>query len=313
LKKSKVRTTRRRPARTRRKRSTVAELIRSVAQRLKRAKLVFAHGTSDPVAEAAFLVGETLGIHPDHVDARAGMAVTAVQEKKISALVERRIRTRKPAAYLLNRIYMRGVPFTIDERAIVPRSYLGEILDSETFAGESFSLLPDALSIRSVLDLCTGSGCLAILAALRFPKAKVDAVELSKDAIEVARRNVADHRLKKRVRLLRGDLFAPTKGARYDLIISNPPYVDREGMAALPPECRHEPRLAFDGGRDGLSVVRRILDEAGRHLTANGGLLCEIGRGRALIERAYPDKRFLWLDTEESEAEVFWLDADQLR
>jgi ribosomal protein L3 glutamine methyltransferase len=313
LKKSKVRTTRRRPARTRRKRSTVAELIRSVAQRLKRAKLVFAHGTSDPVAEAAFLVGETLGIHPDHVDARAGMAVTAVQEKKISALVERRIRTRKPAAYLLNRIYMRGVPFTIDERAIVPRSYLGEILDSETFAGESFSLLPDALSIRSVLDLCTGSGCLAILAALRFPKAKVDAVELSKDAIEVARRNVADHRLKKRVRLLRGDLFAPTKGARYDLIISNPPYVDREGMAALPPECRHEPRLAFDGGRDGLSVVRRILDEAGRHLTANGGLLCEIGRGRALIERAYPELSFLWLDTEESEGEVFWLGADQLR
>jgi ribosomal protein L3 glutamine methyltransferase len=195
----------------------------------------------------------------------------------------------------------------------VPRSYLGEILDSETFAGESFSLLPDADSIGNVLDLCTGSGCLAILAALRFPKAKVDAVELSKDAIEVARKNVADHRLKKRVRLLRGDLFAPLKGARYDLIISNPPYVDDKGMAALPPECRHEPQLAFDGGRDGLSVVRRILDEAGRHLNANGGLLCEIGRGRALIERAYPDVRFLWLDTEESEGEVFWLDANQLR
>jgi ribosomal protein L3 glutamine methyltransferase len=275
--------------------------------------LVFAHGTSDPVAEAAFLVGETLGIHPDHVDVRAGMAVTAAQQKRVSALIARRIRSRKPAAYLLKRIYMRGVPFYIDERAIVPRSYLGEIIDSETFTGESFSLLPEADSIGHVLDLCTGSGCLAILAALRFPNAKVDAVEVSKDAIEVARRNVADHRLKKRVRLLRGDLFAPTKAARYDLVIATPPDVDREGMAALPPECRHEPQLAFDGGRDGLSVVRRILDEAGRHLNNGGGLVCEIGRGRALIERAYPDKRFLWLDTEASSGEVFWLDADQLR
>ena len=313
MKKRKVRAPRRKLASSRPKRLSVAELIRATALRLKRAKLVFAHGTSDPVAEAAFLVGETLGIHPDHIDARAGMALTAAQEKKIAALAERRIRTRKPAAYLLKRIYMRGVPFTIDERAIVPRSYLGEILDSETFAGESFSLVREPAAIGTVLDLCTGSGCLAILAALRFPKAKIDAVELSKDAIEVGRRNVADHRLKKRVRLLRGDLFAPTKAARYDLIISNPPYVDREGMASLPPECRREPQLAFDGCGDGLSVVRRILDEAGRHLNEGGGLLCEIGRGRALIERAYPDKRFLWLDTEASSGEVFWLDADQLQ
>jgi ribosomal protein L3 glutamine methyltransferase len=241
------------------------------------------------------------------------MAVTAAQQKKISALVERRIRTRKPAAYLLNRIYMRGVPFYIDERAIVPRSYLGEILESELFAGESFSLVRESGAIKNVLDLCTGSGCLAILAAFRFPKAKVDGVELSKDAADVARRNVADHRLKKRVRILRGDLFAPVDAARYDLIIANPPYVDDQGVAALPPECRHEPQLAFAGGSDGLSVIRRILDEAGRHLNEGGGLLCEIGRGRATLERAYPQMRFLWLDTEESSGEVFWLDADQFR
>ena len=312
MKKRKARAPRRRRAPSRPKRPAVAGLIRSTALRLKRAKLVFAHGTSDPVAEAAFLVGETLGIHPDHIDARAGMTVTAAQQKRISALADRRIRTRKPAAYLLNRIYIRGVPFYIDERAIVPRSYLGEILDSETFAGESFSLVRDPGAIESILDLCTGSGCLAILAALRFPEAKVDAVELSKDAIEVARKNVADHHLKKRVRLLRGDLFAPLKAARYDLIISNPPYVDDEGMAALPPECRHEPALAFDGGSDGLSVIRRILDEAGRHLKPGGGLLCEVGRCRPAIERAYPDLRFLWLDTEASSGEVFWLDAAEL-
>jgi len=313
LKKRKTRASRQRPALHRRTQATVADIVRSTATRLKRAKLAYAHGTADPVAEAAFLVGETLGIHPDHIAARTGKRVTATQRKKIDALVERRIRTRKPAAYMLKRIYMLGVPFYVDERAIVPRSFLGEILDSELFAGEDFSLLRKTDSIASVLDLCTGSACLAILAALRFPQAKVDAVELCKAAIEVARRNVADHHMKKRVRLLRGDLFAPVKAARYDLIIANPPYVDDQGMASLPPECRHEPKLAFDGGSDGLSVIARILDGAGRHLNKGGGLLCEVGRGRTVIERAYPDKRFLWLDTEESSGEVFWLDADQLR
>jgi ribosomal protein L3 glutamine methyltransferase len=312
LKQQKTRAPRRKPPR-RQARATVGELVRSTAARLQRARLVFAHGTADPVAEAAFLVGETLGIHPDHVDARAGMRVTAAQRRTIDALVERRIRTRKPAAYLVKRIYMRGVPFYVDERAIVPRSYLGEILDSELFAGEDFSLVRNADAVARILDLCTGSGCLAILAALRFPKAKVDAVEISKAAIEVAKRNVADHRLEKRVRLLRGDLFAPLRSARYDLIIANPPYVDDEGMSSLPPECRHEPQVAFAGGRDGLSMIDRILDEAGRHLKQGGGLLCEVGRGRAAIERAYPDKRFLWLDTEASSGEVFWLDASELR
>jgi len=292
---------------------TVAGLVRSVATRLRQAKLVFAHGTTDPVAEAAFIVAETLGIHPDHIEARAGMAVGAAAQKTIAALVARRIRTRKPAAYLLERIYMQGVAFHIDERAIVPRSYLGEIIAGELFAGDEFSLLPDPGSVRRVLDLCTGSGCLAILAALRFAKAKVDAVELSRDALAVARKNVADHRLKTRIRLSRGDLFAPLKSARYDLIIANPPYVDAEGMASLPPECRHEPELAFAGGDDGISVIRRIVDEAGKHLKKNGGLLCEVGRCRPALERAYPDKSFLWLETEASEGEVFWLDAAELR
>jgi ribosomal protein L3 glutamine methyltransferase len=311
LKKRNARAPRQKPAL--RRQVTVADLIRSTASRLKLAKLVFAHGTADPIAEAAFLIGETLGIHPDHVEARAGMRVTATQRKKIDALAERRIRTRKPAAYLLKRIYMRGVAFYVDERAIVPRSFLGEILESELFSGEDFSLVPKPHSVARVLDLCTGSGCLAILAALRFPEAKVDAVEISKAALEVARRNVANHRMKRRVRLLRGDLFAPIKSARYDLIVANPPYVDDKGMASLPPECRHEPQLAFDGGSDGLSVIARILDEAGQHLNEAGGLLCEVGRGRPAIERAYPGKKFLWLDTEESSGEVFWLDASQLR
>jgi ribosomal protein L3 glutamine methyltransferase len=288
-------------------------MIRALAARMKAAKLVFAHGTTDPVAEAAFMVAETLGIHPHHIGVRTGMRITAQQQKALTILAERRIRTRKPAAYLLKRVYMLGVPFRIDERAIVPRSFLGEILDSDLFAGEAYSLIPDDGEVTRVLDLCTGSGCLAILAALRFPGAIVDAVDLSKDALGLAATNVADHRLKRRVRLLRGDLFAPVKARRYDLIIANPPYVDGRGMAGLPPECRHEPYLAFDGGKDGLDLVRRIIDEAGRHLNEGGGLLCEIGRGRRVLERAYPQMPFLWLDTEDSSGEVFWLDAAQLQ
>lgn len=292
---------------------TVAELIRHVATRLKRAKLTFAHGTADPVAEAAFMVGETLGVHPDRVAALTGKRVTAAQRQRVRDLVDERIRTRKPAAYLLKKIYMRGVPFAIDERAIVPRSYLGEIFQSEEFSGEVFSLLPDESKVRNILDLCTGSGCLAILAAMRFPNARVDAVDLSSDALQLARKNVLDHRMTRRVCLLQGDLFAPVKTKRYDLIVSNPPYVDAKGMAGLPPECRHEPALAFDGGRNGIDMVRRIVDEAHRHLTPGGGLLCEVGRCRPALERAYPRMPFLWLDSEDSEGEVFWLDASRLR
>ena len=287
--------------------ATVSSLIRQAATRLKQAKVVFAHGTSDPVAEAAFLVGETLKVHPDRVEALAGRRVTAAQQKAIEDLIERRIETRKPAAYLLHRIYMRGVPFFIDQRAIVPRSFIGEILDDELFES-----LIDPGRIKTVLDLCTGSGCLAVLAALRFPGARIDAADLSNDALAVARKNVALHRMQRRVRLAQGDLFAPVEGKRYDLIVANPPYVDAKGMAKLPPECRHEPALAFDGGRDGIAIVRRIIDEAGRHLTPGGGLLCEVGRCRPALERAYPRLRFLWLDTDESSGEVFWLDAEQL-
>jgi ribosomal protein L3 glutamine methyltransferase len=286
----------------------VSELIRAVAVRLKRAKVVFAHGTTDPVAEAAFIVGETLKVHPDRVEMLAERRVTAAQQHVVEALIARRIETRKPAAYLLKRIHMRGVPFYIDERTIVPRSYIGEILDDELFEA-----LIDPGKVKFALDLCTGSGCLAILAAMRFPKAKVDAADLSKDALAVAKKNVALHRMGRRVRLAQGDLFAPIAGKRYDLIVSNPPYVDAKGMRGLPPECRHEPSLAFDGGKDGIAVVRRIIEQAGRHLTSHGGLLCEVGRCRPALERAYPRMRFLWLDTEASSGEVFWLDAGQLR
>jgi len=294
--------------------ATLLDFVRHAVSRFIEAKLVFAHGTTDPVAEAAFLVCETLHLHPDQFETFATARVTAAEAKAIFEVIARRVTSRKPAAYLVNKIYMRGLPFYVDERAIVPRSFIGELLDSH-FGGErdqGGSLIADASAVENVLDLCTGSGCLAVLASRRFPNANVDAVDISAGALEVAKRNIAGYGLEDRVKLYRGDLFKPLGERRYDLIISNPPYVDARGMAALPRECRAEPKLAFDGGLDGLDVVRRILKEAGRHLTPQGGLLCEIGRGRDLLEAAFPNLPMLWLDTEESEGEVFWIAAADL-
>jgi ribosomal protein L3 glutamine methyltransferase len=211
-----------------------------------------------------------------------------------------------PAPYLLGAAYMHGVRFHIDRRALIPRSFIGDIVFGGTLP------VDEPHRVRRVLDLCTGSGCLAILAALAFPRARVDAVDLSAGALALARRNVAAHRLGDRIAPQRGDLFGPLGRQRYDLIVSNPPYVDARGMDRLPPEYRHEPRMALAAGADGLDLVRRILAEASRHLTQKGGLLCEIGRGRQALERAYPRLPFLWLDTERSEGEVFWITRGDL-
>jgi ribosomal protein L3 glutamine methyltransferase len=286
---------------------TLRDYVRFGVSRLREAEVVFAHGTTDPVAEAAFIVCETLHLSPDQFDLFAEARLTAAEGSKVVALVEQRVRSRKPAAYLLNRAYLDGRPFYVDERTIVPRSFIAELLHSHL--GEDSMLEGE---VTRVLDLCTGSGCLAILAALHFPGASVDAVDLSKDALAVAARNVADYALGDRISLHRGDLYAPLGDRRYDLIISNPPYVDAEGMASLPPECRHEPAMAFDGGPDGLTLVRPIIEQAAAHLTQDGGLLCEVGRGRAEVEAAFPDLPLLWLDTEDSRGEVFWVAARDL-
>jgi ribosomal protein L3 glutamine methyltransferase len=288
---------------------TLLDFVRFAVSRFVEAKLTFAHGTTDPVAEAAFLVCEALHLDPARFDGFSAARVTAAEAAKILDLIARRVATGKPAAYLVNKIYMRGLPFYVDERVIVPRSFIGELLESHFGRADSdtISLLKDPLEITSVLDLCTGSGCLAILAARRFPNAEIDAVDLSKDALAVAARNVADHGLEEEIRLYQGDLFKPLADKRYDLIISNPPYVDAASLASLPRECRAEPRLALDGGADGLDVIRRILMDAGAHLRPDGGLICEVGRGRKRLELAFPKLPLLWLDTEDSHGEVFWI------
>ena len=217
-----------------------------------------------------------------------------------------RVSLRLPAPYLVGAAYMHGVRFQADRRALIPRSFIGDML------ADGVLPIGDPSRIRRVLDLCTGSGCLAILAAFAFPQARIDATDLSAGALALARRNVQAHRLSDRIALHRGDLFKPLGSRRYDLILSNPPYVDARGMARLPPEYRHEPRLALAAGDDGLDLVRRILQEAPRHLTPNSALLCEIGRGRKPLEAVFPRLPFLWLDTEQSEGEVFWITRKDL-
>ena len=287
---------------------TVRDFFRYAVSRFNGADLAFGHGSTNAVDEAAFLVLEALRLPIERIDPFLDARLLAEERAKLLQLIDARVVERKPAAYLLGRAYMRGVPFEVDERVIVPRSFIGELLDGDLFSSGPEALI-DAQEVRSVLDLCTGSACLAILAARAFPHARVDAVELSADALAVARRNVTASGLSERIALYGGDLYEPLPARSYDLIVSNPPYVDAQGMSDLPPEYLHEPRMALDGGEDGLDIVRRILDGAPARLSGNGGLLCEIGRGRDNLETAYPNAPFVWLDTEESEGEVFWLRA----
>jgi ribosomal protein L3 glutamine methyltransferase len=292
---------------------TLRDVLRHAVSRFRSADLVHAHGATTALDEAAYLILETLHLPVDQLEPFIDARLTRAERLTLLSLIEKRITTRKPAAYLTGRTYIQGIPFKVDERVIVPRSYIGEMLFSGLFGGEEFTLIDDVQAVTRVLDLCTGSGCLAILAAHIFPNAMIDAVELSDDAIAVAKVNVAESGFAERIQLLQGDLFAPLKGKTYDLIITNPPYVDAETMAELPPEFRAEPAMALAGGKDGMDIVRRILKDAGKHLTKVGGMICEIGTDREILDEEYPAIDFLWLDSVESSGEVFWVTANQLR
>jgi ribosomal protein L3 glutamine methyltransferase len=260
---------------------TLAALIRRTAERLARARLHYGHGTDNAYDEAAFLVLRGLGLP---FNAELGRSVDPA---RVERLVRERIKKRIPAAYLLNEAWLGGLVFYVDRRVIVPRSHIAELL-AERLA--PWLRAPP----RRVLDLCTGSGCLAILAARAFPRARVDAADLSASALAVARRNVQMHRLQRRVRLVRSDLFAKLRGERYELIVTNPPYVSAKEMHRLPSEYRHEPALALAGGKDGLALVRRIVAEASEHLVPGGLLVCEVGAGRRPLERALPQLDLVW-------------------
>jgi ribosomal protein L3 glutamine methyltransferase len=261
---------------------TLGELIERIARRFAAAPLFYGHGTDNAHDEAAWLVLRGLGLP---FDADLGRSASTAHAERIEQLAERRIKERVPVAYLLKEAWLAGQPFYVDERVIVPRSHIAELLQEKSFRRRPAG---------RVLDLCTGSGCLAILAAQAFRSAQADAVDLSPGALAVARKNVARHRLGRRVRLRRSDLFDRLGAARYDLILTNPPYVGARAMAELPPEYRHEPRLALAGGDDGLDLVARILALAPAHLEPEGLLVCEVGDAKAAVQRRFRALRLDW-------------------
>lgn len=285
---------------------TVGALVRYGARRFRRARLVFGHGTDNATDEAAWLALHVLDLAPEITPRILSRAVSPRTAERILRIFERRIGERKPAAYLTRKAWLGNLRFYVDQRVIVPRSHIAGLLQQGLAPW-----LREPGKVRAVLDLCTGSGCLAILAAQAFPDAKIDAADISAAALAVARRNVRDHRLTRRIRLFESDLYSNLKGRRYDLIICNPPYVTAGGMRRLPPEHRREPTLALAGGSDGLDAVRRIVTESGRHLRPGGLLVVEVGRGRRRVERAFGKIPFVWPETDPAGA-VFVVEREEI-
>ena len=286
---------------------TVRDWLRFAVSRFNEAKLFFGHGSDNAFDEAAYLILATLHLPLDRLEPFLDASLTHGEAESVKAMIERRVTERVPAAYLTRESWLAGHRFYVDERVIVPRSFIAELL-----AEQLAPWIDDADSVTRALDLCTGSGCLAILAAEAFAQARIDAVDLSKDALAVATQNVADYELGTRIELIESDLFAALSGRTYDVIVSNPPYVNAESVAALPPEYQAEPALALGSGADGLDATRRILAEAKAHLNPGGLLVVEIGHNRDALEAAFPTLPFVWVDTAGGEQFVFLLKRDDL-
>jgi ribosomal protein L3 glutamine methyltransferase len=286
---------------------TVRDWLRFAVSRFNEAQLFFGHGSDNAFDEAAYLILHTLHLPLDRLEPFLDASLTHGESEEVLAVIERRVRERIPAAYLTHEAWLGGHRFYVDERVIVPRSFIAELLQ------EHLSPWVESTDeVTGVLDLCTGSGCLAVLAALVFPNAEIDAVDLSKAALEVAAKNVADYGLANRVELIESDLFMALDGRSYDIILSNPPYVNAESVAALPPEYLAEPALALGSGEDGLDATRQILAAAKAHLNPGGLLVVEIGHNRDALEAAYPALPFTWLDTESGDQFVFMLRREDL-
>jgi ribosomal protein L3 glutamine methyltransferase len=288
---------------------TLIDLITAEAARLKQAGVSFGHGTTNAFDEAAWLVLWALGMELDALETQAQKVLTAEQQAKAQALVTQRIETRRPAAYLTKEAWLQNVPFYVDERTIVPRSFIAELLADGEGTGQLDAWLSD--KTHKVLDLCTGNGSLAVIAAMAYPEVTVDAADISDDALAVARINVDRHKLAKRITLIKSDLLADVHGP-YDLIVCNPPYVNAQSMGALPDEYRHEPALALAGGDDGMDLVRTILRDAPAKMSPDAVLVLEIGHERAHFEHAFRRLEVAWMETSAGDDQVLLVTRDAL-
>ncbi len=286
---------------------TLRDLLRFAVSRFNEAGLFFGHGSTSAYDEAAYLILHSLYLPLDRLEPFLDARLTTAELEQVLSIIERRATERIPAAYLTKEAWLGDFNFFVDERVIVPRSFIAELLHEQLVPWVDE---PD--DIRSALDLCTGSGCLAVLLAHAFENATIDAADISHEALQVAKKNVSDYDLEHRIHLIQSDLFGGLAGHRYDLIISNPPYVSTASMAALPEEYRHEPRTALASGEDGLEATRTILREAASHLTEQGVLIVEIGHNRDILEQAFPQTPFTWLETSAGDEYVFLLKRDQL-
>lgn len=287
--------------------STVRDLLRFAVSRFNEAQLFFGHGTQNAYDEAAYLILHSLHLPLDTLDPFLDARLTSQELENVLNILKRRTRERIPAAYLTHEAWLGDFRFYVDERVIVPRSFIAELLREQLSPW-----VEDPDTVTSALDLCTGSGCLAILMAHAFPNADIDAADISTDALDVAQRNVTDYGLEEHIRLVQSDLFSNLADQQYDVIISNPPYVNAPSVKALPPEYRHEPKLALGSGEDGLDATRVILREAASHLNPDGILVVEIGHNRDALEMAFPDLPFSWLETSSGDEHVFLLRREQL-
>ena len=286
---------------------TVRDCLRFAVSRFNQAELFFGHGSDNAYDEAVYLILHTLHLPLEQLEPFLDARLTDTELQTVLAILRRRVEKRLPAAYLTHEAWLGEHRFYVDERVIVPRAFIAELLREQLAPW-----IEDADAVTSVLDMCTGSGCLAILAALAFTEADVDAVDLSTDALAVAAINVAEYDLGAQIELIHSDLFDGLRGRTYDLILSNPPYVDAESVALLPHEYLHEPALALGSGDDGLDATRRILEQARTHLNPQGLLVVEIGHNRESLEAAYPHLPFTWLETSAGDQHVFLLRREEL-
>ena len=286
---------------------TIRDWLRFAVSRFEEAQLFYGHGTQNSYDEAVWLVMATLHLPHDTLENFLDAVITEPERRELLHLIERRVTERMPTAYLVREAWLGEYKFYVDERVIVPRSFIAEMLREQLAPW-----VEDPETVVSAADICTGSGCLAILLAHAFPNAEVDAVDISDDALAVARRNIADYGLQDQVQALQSDMLAALAGKRYDVIISNPPYVNAPSMEVLPPEYRREPQLALASGDDGLEHVRVLLKQAHRHLHPNGLLIVEIGHNRDALEEAFPHLPFTWLEASAGDQFVFLLTREQL-